>query len=94
MVFDKASAKFRFSGSDGGTAWLWGEEQAVRANGQTAAQLRASNGADLADTDAEVTDHAMSSEVCPVGCIIRKRVGFVTPIGERDFDNNHAVFRR
>jgi [NiFe] hydrogenase diaphorase moiety small subunit len=32
------------------------------------------------------TDDAISSEVCPVGCIIRKRVGFVTPIGEREFD--------
>ncbi|MES0812149.1 2Fe-2S iron-sulfur cluster-binding protein [Roseibium sp. SCPC15] len=44
------------------------------------------NGENLADTDAEVTDHAISKEVCPVGCIIRKRVGFVTPIGEREFD--------
>jgi len=44
------------------------------------------NGENLADTDVEVTDHAISSEVCPVGCIIRKRVGFVTPIGEREFD--------
>jgi len=44
------------------------------------------NGANLADTDAAVTDNAMSDEVCPVGCIIRKRVGFVTPIGEREFD--------
>jgi [NiFe] hydrogenase diaphorase moiety small subunit len=45
------------------------------------------NGPDLAHTDAEVTDHAMSPEVCPVGCIIRKRVGFSTPIGEREFDD-------
>jgi [NiFe] hydrogenase diaphorase moiety small subunit len=44
------------------------------------------NGENLADTDAAVTDHAISAEVCPVGCIIRKRVGFVTPIGEREFD--------
>ena len=44
------------------------------------------NGDDLADTDAEVTDFAMSDEVCPVGCIIRKREGFKTPIGEREFD--------
>ncbi|MBO6754716.1 MAG: (2Fe-2S)-binding protein [Roseibium sp.] len=44
------------------------------------------NGDKLADTNAEVTDHAISREVCPVGCIIRKRVGFVTPIGEREFD--------
>ena len=33
-----------------------------------------------------MTDFAMSAEVCPVGCIIRKREGFATPIGERDFD--------
>ncbi len=44
------------------------------------------NGDDLAATNAEITDFAMSSEVCPVGCIIRKRVGFATPIGEREFD--------
>ena len=46
------------------------------------------NGADLADTDAAVTDFAISAEVCPVGCIIRKREGFVRPIGTRDYDNH------
>jgi [NiFe] hydrogenase diaphorase moiety small subunit len=46
----------------------------------------ASNGADLAATDADVTDFAISAEVCPVGCIIRKREGFARPIGERDYD--------
>ncbi|WP_297835412.1 2Fe-2S iron-sulfur cluster-binding protein [uncultured Roseibium sp.] len=45
------------------------------------------NGENLADTDAAVTDHAISAEVCPVGCIIRKRVGFTVPIGEREFDH-------
>ncbi|ASP34373.1 MULTISPECIES: 2Fe-2S iron-sulfur cluster-binding protein [Stappiaceae] len=44
------------------------------------------NGENLADTDAAAADHAMSAEVCPVGCIIRKRVGFSVPIGEREFD--------
>ncbi len=44
------------------------------------------NGPDLAHTDAAITDHAISAEVCPVGCIIRKRVGFRIPIGEREFD--------
>lgn len=44
------------------------------------------NGADLADTDADIGDFAISSEVCPVGCIIRKRQGFTIPIGEREFD--------
>jgi [NiFe] hydrogenase diaphorase moiety small subunit len=43
-------------------------------------------GPDLAHTDAELTDFAVSAEVCPVGCIIRKRVGFSQPIGEREFD--------
>ena len=46
----------------------------------------AANGADLSCTNAEVTDFAISPEVCPVGCIIRKRVGFAIPIGEREFD--------
>lgn len=44
------------------------------------------NGACLAQTDAEISDFSVSAEVCPVGCIIRKRVGFATPIGEREFD--------
>jgi [NiFe] hydrogenase diaphorase moiety small subunit len=38
----------------------------------------------LADTEIAVTDKAM--EVCPVGVILRKRVGFDVPIGERRFD--------
>jgi len=38
----------------------------------------------LADTDIAVGDKAM--EVCPVGVILRKRVGFRVPIGERRFD--------
>ncbi|CUH67546.1 NAD-reducing hydrogenase HoxS subunit gamma [Thalassovita gelatinovora] len=45
------------------------------------------NGADLADTDAAITDFAISKDVCPVGCIIRKGIGFATPIGEREFDS-------
>ncbi|TNB46260.1 2Fe-2S iron-sulfur cluster binding domain-containing protein [Martelella lutilitoris] len=44
------------------------------------------NGPDLAQTDAAITDHAISKDVCPVGCIIRKGEGFATPIGEREFD--------
>ena len=39
---------------------------------------------ELADTDIELSDKAM--EVCPVGVIIRKRVGFATPIGRRRYD--------
>jgi hypothetical protein len=44
------------------------------------------NGPDLAHTDTCIDDVAVSAEVCPVGCIIRKRVGFSVPIGEREFD--------
>ena len=45
------------------------------------------NAENLSRTDAEVTDFAISPEVCPVGCIIRKREGFAKPIGEREFDD-------
>jgi [NiFe] hydrogenase diaphorase moiety small subunit len=38
----------------------------------------------LADTDIATTDKAV--EVCPVGAIIRKRVGFAVPIGRRRYD--------
>jgi [NiFe] hydrogenase diaphorase moiety small subunit len=38
----------------------------------------------LKDTNAEVTDRVMS--VCPVGCIVKKRVGFTVPVGERTYD--------
>jgi [NiFe] hydrogenase diaphorase moiety small subunit len=40
----------------------------------------------LVDTDVKVTDKAV--EVCPVGVIIRKRVGFATPLGERRYDGS------
>ena len=38
----------------------------------------------LRDSTVQVTDKAM--DVCPVGAILRKRVGFAVPIGERRFD--------
>ena len=38
----------------------------------------------LADTDIAVTDKAV--EVCPVGVILKKRVGFAVPIGQRRYD--------
>ena len=38
----------------------------------------------LADTSLSVTDKAMS--VCPVGVILRKRRGFIVPIGQRKYD--------
>jgi [NiFe] hydrogenase diaphorase moiety small subunit len=38
----------------------------------------------LRDTDVALTDVAV--QVCPVGVILRKRVGFAAPIGQRRFD--------
>jgi len=38
----------------------------------------------LVDTDIALTDKAMS--VCPVGVILKKRVGFSIPIGKRRYD--------
>jgi [NiFe] hydrogenase diaphorase moiety small subunit len=40
----------------------------------------------LADTDLSVTDRA--AEVCPTGAIIRKRHGFIVPIGRRLYDHH------
>jgi [NiFe] hydrogenase diaphorase moiety small subunit len=39
---------------------------------------------DLGDTDMSVDDRA--ADICPVGCIIKKRVGFKVPIGKREYD--------
>ena len=45
----------------------------------------ATNGRDgLVETDLAVSDRAV--EVCPVGAILRKRVGFAVPIGSRLYD--------
>lgn len=38
----------------------------------------------LADTDADRTDRAL--DVCPVGAILRKRVGYSVPVGRRVYD--------
>ena len=47
----------------------------------------------LADTDIAASDKA--ADVCPVGVILKKRVGFATPIGQRRFDvrpvDEHAL---
>jgi [NiFe] hydrogenase diaphorase moiety small subunit len=40
----------------------------------------------LRDSDIAVTDKA--AEVCPVGVILPKRVGFATPVGQRRFDRS------
>ena len=39
----------------------------------------------LADTDIDVTDRAVNA--CPVGAILKKRVGYAVPIGERLYDH-------
>ena len=43
-----------------------------------------SKSGDLADTGFSANDKA--AQVCPVGVILKKRVGFAIPIGERSFD--------
>ncbi len=42
-------------------------------------------GTRLADSDAEVSDAAV--EACPVGALLKKRVGYTTPIGARRYDH-------
>ena len=39
----------------------------------------------LADTDLAATDRAV--DACPVGAILKKRVGYAVPIGRREFDH-------
>jgi [NiFe] hydrogenase diaphorase moiety small subunit len=41
--------------------------------------------AGLSETNAAVTDKAI--EVCPVGAILRKRVGYAVPVGKRQYDH-------
>jgi [NiFe] hydrogenase diaphorase moiety small subunit len=41
--------------------------------------------AKLSDTNADVTDKAV--EACPVGAILKKRVGYAVPVGERMYDH-------
>ncbi|MBP1595196.1 MAG: putative hydrogen dehydrogenase [Acidobacteria bacterium] len=41
--------------------------------------------AGLGETNAAVTDKAI--EVCPVGAILRKRVGYAVPVGKRQYDH-------
>lgn len=47
-------------------------------------RIAVSSGARLADTDADVTDQAL--DACPVGALLRKRVGFAVPVGRRPYD--------
>ncbi len=41
--------------------------------------------ANLADTNVDATDKAL--EICPVGALMRKRVGYAVPIGKRLYDH-------
>jgi len=41
--------------------------------------------ANLADTDVSATDKAI--DICPVGALFRKRVGYATPVGQRKYDH-------
>jgi [NiFe] hydrogenase diaphorase moiety small subunit len=45
------------------------------------------DGKNLADTNVDVNDRAVSPGTCPVGCIIRRGLGFYQPIGQRKYDN-------
>jgi [NiFe] hydrogenase diaphorase moiety small subunit len=47
-------------------------------------KIAVSSGARLRDTDADVTDQAL--DACPVGALLRKRVGFAVPVGRRPYD--------
>jgi [NiFe] hydrogenase diaphorase moiety small subunit len=42
------------------------------------------NGQALASTDLRVTDEVVAS--CPVGALMKKRVGYAVPVGQRAFD--------
>lgn len=47
-------------------------------------RLAVSSGTRLRDTGIAATDQAM--DICPVGALLRKRVGFAVPIGQRRYD--------
>ena len=47
-------------------------------------QLAVNAEARLADTDVAVADKAV--EICPVGALLKKRVGYAIPIGQRAYD--------
>ncbi len=47
-------------------------------------RLAVSSGEGLAGTTLDVDDEAVSA--CPVGCLMKKRVGYAIPVGERRYD--------
>jgi [NiFe] hydrogenase diaphorase moiety small subunit len=56
------------------------------ANRGLAKKIAVNAEADLAGTNAAATDKAI--EVCPVGALMRKRVGYAVPIGQRTYDHD------
>ncbi len=44
--------------------------------------------------DSGLTIHDAAASVCPVGALVKKREGFMTPIGERLIDKEHAEASR
>jgi [NiFe] hydrogenase diaphorase moiety small subunit len=48
-------------------------------------ELAVNTAARLVDTSASVTDQAM--EACPVGALVKKRIGYAIPIGARKYDH-------
>jgi [NiFe] hydrogenase diaphorase moiety small subunit len=48
-------------------------------------RLAVNSPADLGGTDAKATDAAVAA--CPVGALLKKRVGYATPVGRRPFDD-------
>ncbi len=49
-------------------------------------QLAVNAEADLSGTDADAADKAVLA--CPVGCLMRKRVGYAIPVGQRAYDHD------
>jgi [NiFe] hydrogenase diaphorase moiety small subunit len=49
-------------------------------------QITVNSEARLADTNLDITDKAC--DVCPVGAILKKGVGFAVPVGKRLYDKN------
>ena len=47
-------------------------------------RIAVNSSARLADTNVDVTDQAL--DACPVGALLRKRVGYQTPVGQRLYD--------
>jgi [NiFe] hydrogenase diaphorase moiety small subunit len=48
-------------------------------------ELAVNAAARLVDTNVDVTDQAI--DVCPVGALLKKRIGYAVPIGQRKYDH-------